>query len=452
MNNEAGSAQQALDRGKAALRRKDFAEARRILSALVDQKPNGIAALFLARTELEDHAVDTASDILERFLAAYPDHPGGRAMRARIILARGDVAAARAEIDQALALDSGKRATIKAESEVRAAELASVAGELIAVVDARYAEARDGGTPSDELVEAARGLAALAPAADWGNDPMLARIAFFHHALDPVAALANYDPHLIDVSVEFDYVTWPKRIQSLVRGRSVIDVGCGFGGYGMGFLVAGATDYAGLDPVMKLDSTRAKNKRTRSWGDMGITPREIAETLPAIRLFECTAEEMPVDETFDTIALHNVTEHLIQLDLVFQGLVNLCKPDSRIVFLHHNFYCWNGHHFAPNRPDQLDLNNPEHLKVYDWNHIDNVGGLPEDHYFKTHLNRVRLAEIREITERYFDIVTWEERPSSPETLERLTPEIVERVRKTLPDMTEQELKTNVVFCVARPKR
>jgi hypothetical protein len=77
--------------------------------------------------------------------------------------------------------------------------------------------------------------------------------------------------------------------------------------------------------------------------------------------------------------------------------------------------------------------------------------VPEDHYFNTHLNRVRLDDILAITKKHFEIVTWEEIPSSKPTLARLTPEILTRVQKTLPDLTARDLETNVVYCVARKK-
>ena len=59
--------------------------------------------------------------------------------------------------------------------------------------------------------------------------------------------------------------------------------------------------------------------------------------------------------------------------------------------------------------------------------------------------------LHEITSRHFEIVRWDEIPSSDATLERLTPEIVERVRGAVPDITERELTTNAVFAVARPR-
>ncbi|CUH82611.1 tetratricopeptide repeat protein [Tropicibacter naphthalenivorans] len=436
---------------KQAIQRSDWPEAHDLLTQLLAQRPSGVVRFFLARVQHEQGKPDEALGMLAPFLEKNPDHAGGHLLQGRIFLALDDLDAAEAAVLRAIELNPELTPATRLLDQIRQERVMIQARQFIAVVDADYLAARDTG-PSEALIAAAQGLADLPPGPNWNNDTEQAKIAYFHFAPDLKQALRNYDPHLIDVSTRFDYITWPKRIQDHVRGKSVIDVGCGFGGYGMGFLVAGAVDYAGLDPVMKLDSTRAKNKRTRTWSDMGVTPREVADALPAIRLFECIAEDMPVEETFDTVALHNVTEHLIQLDLVFSGLVKLCKPDTRVIYLHHNFFCWNGHHFAPNQPHQLDLDNPKHLEVYDWRHIDlHAAGLPDDHYFTTHLNQIRLDEIRAITEKYFDIEVWDEIPSSQATLERLTPEILDRVRQSVPDLTERELKTNVVFCIARPK-
>jgi SAM-dependent methyltransferase len=260
-------------------------------------------------------------------------------------------------------------------------------------------------------------------------------------------------PALLEVSVEFDYLTWPKRIQQHIKGKSVIDVGCGFGGYGTGFLAAGATSYLGLDPVMDLDSTKAKNKRIREWSDMGITPNSIQEQCPDIRLFQGTSEELKFDEKFDVISLHNVTEHLIQLDLVFEGMVQLCHKDTKVVFMHHNYYCWNGHHKSPNQPGQIvnGVGKGEQMLLMDWRHIPFADSAPDDHYVKTHLNRVTLDEIKGITSKYFEIEEWNEIPSNKATLERLSDDIVDNIRLTHPHLTKRDLETNVVFAICGAK-
>ena len=439
-----------LDVAKAALSRRDFVEARKALMPLLEKAPQGTPAFFMARVEYEEGHTKAAQEHLDRFRATRPKHAGAFILNARIALAEERFDQARKDAEAALALNPDLMPAQKILQQISASKTRESAKKHIAVIEKGYLKAREKG-PTKTLLKSAEALAKLTPGPDWQSDPLDARVAYFHFAQDLEVALRNYDGHLIDVSTKFDYITWPKRIQKFVTGKTVLDVGCGFGGYGMGFLVAGATEYAGLDPVMELDSTRAKNKRLRVWDDMGVTPRAIAEALPSIRLFQGTSEDLDFDEKFDTVALHNVTEHLLQLDLVFEGLVPVCRDDTRIIFLHHNYYCWNGHHMMPNRPDQLDEENPEHQLHYDWRHIEAMKTVPEDHYFNTHLNRVRLDDILAITEKHFEIVTWEEIPSSKPTLARLTPEILKRVQKTLPDLTARDLETNVVYCVARKK-
>ncbi len=442
---------------RTALRSGDHDEARRLLAPLVEEKPTGPATILLARVELKAHRPDVTVSLLDAYLKERPQHGGAMLLRARAKLASGDYRGARLDAETAAPLmgdpAAAARLLVKID-RVRSGDTDNAAmahaRPLLAVVDAGYLEARRSG-PTDELRAAAQQLAELELAGDWTADPERAKVAFFSNATDVDSALRNYDAHLIEVSADFGYISWPRRIQEHVRGRSVIDVGCGFGGFGMGFLIAGATSYLGLDPAMDLETSDAKNKRIRTWSDMGITPREIAATLPAIRLVRGKSEDLSFDEKFDTISLHNVTEHLIELDRVFAGLVPLCKPDTKLVFHHHNFYCWNGHHDAPNQPQQLDESRWIHRQIMDWRHIDLVPSLPPYHPYLTDLNRIRLDELRAITEKYFEIEHWEEIPSSPATLERLTPEILDRVRQTVPDLTERELSINVVLAIATPK-
>jgi len=404
----------------------------------------------MARIEFEAGNLASALEYIQRFLKQRLEHPGGRILQARILLASGQNDAALAEARAIQSFKPDHLQVVVLLKEIAAAQTTQKALKHIALIDAGFPEIR--GKPiAEDVLNAAKALSECEVGPEWANDAVNAKIAYFHHATDLNQALRNYDPHLTDVSAELDYITWPKRIHEFVKGKSVLDVGCGFGGYGMGFLIAGATSYTGLDPAMDLDSTRAKNKRIREWSDMGVTPREIMLALPDIDLYQGTAESITFNKTFDTIALHNVTEHLLQLDLVFEGLLPLCAPDTRIVFLHHNYYCWNGHHFQPNQPHQFDPYNPDHLGVYDWNHIGIVDQLPEDHYFRTGLNRVTLDEIHAITHKHFEVEEWREIPSSPATLARLTPDVRTRVQACRPELNDRDLSVNVVYCVARRK-
>ncbi|HEX2176346.1 MAG TPA: tetratricopeptide repeat protein [Nocardioidaceae bacterium] len=440
----------AMEAAKTAIQDKDWTTARRLLAPLVAENPHGIGAFHLARAELELGRPDMAAPLIVAFRSWRPKHVGARMLAARIHLANGQLDEAEAEARTATELDPESPAVPRLLGKIAAAREVAEAERFVSVIDSQYQAARTTGT-TPEMLEAAQALQGRKPGSDWTRDRRQATIAYFHFATDLESALRNYDPHLIDISSRFDYISWPKRIQEYVRGKSVLDVGCGFGGFGMGFLIAGTKAYVGLDPAMELDSSRAKNKRVRKWADMGVTPREIADAIPAIRLFQSSSEDKAFDETFDTIALHNVTEHLLQLEEVLNGLSRFCKPDTNVVFHHHNYYCWNGHHLAPNQPNQLDEQNSRHQQVYDWRHINLVADLPEDHYIMTNLNRIRLDELYEVTAKHFHIVRWDEVPSTDQTLARLTPEIVERVREAVPDISERELITNAVLAVARPK-
>ncbi len=444
--------------GKAAAKRGDVVTASQCLGAVATRKPGSTAAFFLALAEFNSGRTKVAGRRVKRLLQKRPKHAGGLALSARIALSYVDQSPLAVKkmiwkraielLQAAIQARLGFRAAEKLLAEVFVDQRYLYMTSLLTDFDHRFRVAK---TKADleKLLPAAAKIAAEDPGPRWNYDPVLSKVHYFRSACSVEWALQNYDPDLIETSVAFDYMTWPKRILANVKGRKVLDVGCGFGGFGTGFLAAGATSYVGLDPAMDLDSTHAKNKHTRTWSNMGVTPREIMARIPAIRLFQGTSEDLNFSETFDTIALHNVTEHLLQLEAVLKGLVPLCHDETRLVYLHHNFYCWNGHHFAPNRTDHIDPNDGNQRQVMDWNHIDAVPKLPDTHYFKTRLNRVRLDEIHEITARYFEIEQWDEIPSNDATLLRYSDDVLARVRGTIPSLTERDLKTHVVFCVAK---
>ncbi len=273
-----------------------------------------------------------------------------------------------------------------------------------------------------------------------------ANAAYFLYNDSGPDALKNFNPQLIARAVDFDYLSWPRRIRNHVRGKDILDVGCGTGLHAMGYVVVGVKTYTGLDPKIKLDSDRAKNIPKRRWEPFGWTPREMMEALPKVTLIPGTFEIMAPDQSFDVVVLHNTTEHLLNLEEVLQGVTERLRPDGQILYNHHNFYCWNGHHLAPKFVDDIDPADPEQRKYVDWAHLS--FDPPPDHYISRGLNRIRLDELRELTQCYFDIRVWEERPSTEKNgRRRLTPEILARC----PQYSERELTTQNVFCIADRK-
>ena len=254
------------------------------------------------------------------------------------------------------------------------------------------------------------------------------------------------DAKLIERAVEFNYLSWPRKIFAYVRDKDLLDVGCGTGLHAIGYVVAGVNSYTGLDPKIDLSSDRGKNLRTGQWEQFGWTPSDIMQQLPHVRFIPGTFEEIAPEVTFDIVVLHNVTEHLHNLEEVFKGTVKRLRPDGKILYNHHNFFCWNGHHKMPKSIMDIDLDDPIQSKYIDWGHVT----LAESHTdeLSKNLNKIRIDDLRCLTEKYFKIETWKEIPSKPEQgCIRFTNEIIDKY----PKYEKREFIIQNVFCVAKVK-
>ena len=218
--------------------------------------------------------------------------------------------------------------------------------------------------------------------------------------------------------------------------------------HSIGYVVVGVKSYTGVDPFIKLDKDRARNLRTRQWEEgFGWTPREVMEQFKRVELIPGKFEDIDSTRFFDIAVLHNVTEHLMRIDEVIEGIASKLRPDGRILFNHHNFYCWNGHHQFPKTIDQIDPNDPEQKKYMDWAHIRFTP--PEGHYFWRGLNKIKVDELKDIVARRYEIEVWNEIPSSEKNGgSRLTDNIVAR----FPELTRRDLAVHNVFCVAAKKK
>lgn len=256
----------------------------------------------------------------------------------------------------------------------------------------------------------------------------------------------EFHAEMIGRAVDFGYVSWPRRIQRHIRDKDMLDIGCGTGMHGIGYLVVGVKSYTGMDPRVRLDSGRAKNVRTRQWENFGWTPQEIMKQFSRVKIVPGTSEDFQSGETFDIAVLHNVTEHLLQIEQVVESAAHRLRPDGRIIYHHHNFYSWNGHHMTPKTVDDIDPENPEQKKYVDWAHIRFQA--PEGHYLHYGLNKITLDALKALTERNFEIEIWDEIRSTRNVGGgRLTEDIVAR----FPELTRRELEVHNVFCVARKK-
>ena len=260
-------------------------------------------------------------------------------------------------------------------------------------------------------------------------------------------ARSTFAPALIRRTLEFEYIRWPKRLEPYVRGRDVLDVGCGMGLHGVGFIVSGARSYTGCDPALKLDSDVFKNQGTGQREPCGLTPRQLMLRLPQLRYVPGSTDDLPSDEQWDVIVLHNTTEHLICIEDAFASLNRRLRSDGLLIFNHHNFFAWNGHHLPPKSVAAIDPTDHRQQQVVDWRHLEPDEEL--DAHLATRVNRISLDDLRALTDRHFVIAVWEEKLSNDtEGRSRLTPGILMQH----PSRTRRDLETQSVYCVARKRQ
>jgi SAM-dependent methyltransferase len=208
-------------------------------------------------------------------------------------------------------------------------------------------------------------------------------------------------------------------------------------------VVSGVRSYTGCDPKIDLDSSVLTHLRTRDMQPADCTLRALMRRLPHVSYVRGTVANLPLAQ-WDIAVLHNTTEHLMDIDEVFAAVSERLKPGGLLIFRHHNYFAWNGHHLAPRDISRINTADPDQQKVIDWEHIARE---PEPgSYAATHLNRIQLDHLRIVTERYYVVDEWREMVSSvSEGRMRLTPEILRRHAS----FSRRELETQSVYCVAR---
>lgn len=82
----------------------------------------------------------------------------------------------------------------------------------------------------------------------------------------------------------------------------------------------------------------------------------------------------------------------------------------------------------------------------DWAHL--AYEPPPHHYLTRALNRIRLDDLRALTEKYFAIETWKE---SPIDEKRGAGRLTDEIRRRYPQYTERELTTQGVLCRAKKR-
>lgn len=236
-----------------------------------------------------------------------------------------------------------------------------------------------------------------------------------------------------------------------IRGLRLLEVGCGSCWHAPFFLTRGAAGYCGLDPGLESDSRKIPRRDAdvvachHPYVEMPLALGPFLNSFRDIEIQRCDVERAPwAAGSFDLIFAFNVTEHFVNPRAAFRAMHRLLRPGGRIYLAHHNYYCWNGHHFPPSTVAEYDDENPAMRQVADWNHVRNPVGFDDPQ--QVTLNFLRLHEFVEFVSDLFELESVETTRSSPATGgERLTPAI----RAALPQHSEEELLTDMVYVTGR---
>ena len=239
-----------------------------------------------------------------------------------------------------------------------------------------------------------------------------------------------------------DYKT---KYQHLFKNKVLLDVGMGAGPHSVIYADMGVKKYIGVDPLINTDNARdfrakAGEPVEKRYHRFPYTCDEIMNYFPNIELIPGIVEEANIEEAADVCMMAAVTEHLQDLPTVFEGIYNSLKKDGVLWFSHCNYYSWIGHHAPPRKVKDYNPNIPEHNKVIDWKHLEPSHPCYNDR----NLNRVRLRDIYDLTNKYFIIKEWKE---SRMANERLTASIRDKYSKY--NLNELLSRTIYVTCTKR---
>ena len=96
----------------------------------------------------------------------------------------------------------------------------------------------------------------------------------------------------VQQALELGYLRWPKALAPWCQGKDVVDVGCGMGLHGLGFLLEGARSYTGVDPLIKPKSWVLKSLHSGKRLDCGWTPEMLMERIDRFRMIRGISNEL----------------------------------------------------------------------------------------------------------------------------------------------------------------
>jgi SAM-dependent methyltransferase len=146
---------------------------------------------------------------------------------------------------------------------------------------------------------------------------------------------ATYFAYEVEKAADFD-----ERFDFDLRDKAVLEIGCGFGGYGLHALSKGASFYHGID----ISSLRIREARNLLASQTDATN---------FRLLEGDSRKLDTveSESVDLVVCDAVLEHIQGIELVFQEVARVLKSGGRAFFSTSPIWrTWNGGHIIRYMP------------------------------------------------------------------------------------------------------
>jgi SAM-dependent methyltransferase len=219
-----------------------------------------------------------------------------------------------------------------------------------------------------------------------------------------------------------------------LQGKRLLEIGAHYCWYAPLLLKAGCRSYHGVD--LEIDPGQRQISGSNGTAEALIPFGEFIDSFAALSQSHCDVRDLPrPGDLFDAAFMVSTSEHFDDPRGSFAAISALLAPGGTIFINHHNYFGWNGHHRAPWRVEDINLEDPLHRAVVDWAHVRHpVRNADSPNY----LNYIRIHELVDVVLEFFDIEYKTLVRFEPDTGEgRLTPAILEQ----LPRYYQEELET-----------
>ena len=167
------------------------------------------------------------------------------------------------------------------------------------------------------------------------------------------------------VAYKYGYLGWARKINTHLKSKSVLEIGVGSGLHAIGYIIHGAKNFTGIEPFCDFDNSIGVNKKTGKSENLELSLNQIMKSSLNIKYIKNDFNLERFKEKFDLVILHNVTEHLMEINESFKKISKLLNDEGSLLFNQHSYYCWYGHHMQHRTVDKITNTDAEQKNYID---------------------------------------------------------------------------------------